>query len=63
MSVETLTRPITVEDVADVIKRWGQAEWQRLLELVPALREMARSKNKVEPKVSAPPAPRRTRRA
>lgn len=61
MSVETLTPPYTSEDVADVIKHWGQAEWQRLLDLVPALREMARSKKQVEPKVSAPPAPRRVR--
>ena len=61
MSVETLTPPITVEDVANVIKRWGQAEWQRLLDLVPGLREMARSKNKVEPKASTSPPPRRVR--
>jgi hypothetical protein len=32
MSVERLTRLITVEDVADVIKRWGPlrvGEWAR----------------------------------
>lgn len=63
MSLKTLTPPITVEDVADVIKRWGQTEWQRLLDLVPALREMAQSKNQVAPKISAPDAipPRRVR--
>jgi len=53
MSLKTLTPPITVEEVADIIKRWGQTEWQRLLDLVPALREMAHSKNQVEPKGSA----------
>ena len=63
MSLKTLTPPITVEDVADVIKRWGQSECQRLLDLVPALREMAESKNQVAPKISAPDAipPRRVR--
>lgn len=58
MSLNTLTPPITVEEVADVIQRWGQTEWQRLLDLVPALGEMAQSKNQVAPNGSAPPARR-----
>jgi len=63
MSLKTLTQPITVEEVADIIKRWGQTEWQRLLDLVPALREIARSKNQVAPNGSTPDAipPRRVR--
>ncbi len=47
MSLNTLTPPITVEEVADIIKRWGQTEWQHLLDLVPALGEVAQSKNNV----------------
>lgn len=47
MSLNTLTPLITVEEVADIIKRWGQTEWQRLLDLVPGLGEMAQSKNQV----------------
>lgn len=61
MSLNTLTPPITVEEVADIIKRWGQTEWQRLLDLVPALGEMALTKNQVPSNGSAPPAPRRVR--
>lgn len=63
MSLNTLTPPITVEEVADIIKRWSQTEWQRLLELVPALGEIAQSKNKVAQNGSAPHAipPRRVR--
>ena len=63
MLLNTLTPPITVEEVADIITRWSQTEWQRLLDLVPALGEMAQSKNQVAPNGSAPytTQPRRVR--
>ncbi len=39
MSVSTLTRPISVEQVATIIKQMSQVELQRLLYLVPNLEQ------------------------
>ena len=39
MSVSTLTRPISVEQVATIIKQMSQVELQRLLYLVPNLQQ------------------------
>ena len=44
MSTSTLTRPISIEQIAEAIKQMSQTEMQRLLNLVPKLRSLSASK-------------------
>ncbi|MGB0385534.1 MAG: hypothetical protein ACPGWR_11980 [Ardenticatenaceae bacterium] len=44
MSTSTLTRPISIEQIAEAIKQMSQSEIQRLLDLVPKLRSPSAAK-------------------
>lgn len=53
MSVSTLTRPISVEQMAEAIKQMSQTEIQRLLDLVPKLRRTARRQTRTQEQIEA----------